>query len=332
MSEPTLRILSLGAGRQSSALLMMSARGDLPRLDAAIFADTGAEPDGVYRHLDRLEQDVARPAGIPVYRVSYGNLADDLLDPNRQASIPAYTLGPDGSRGMLSRKCTQRYKLSPLLAKVRELLGAEIREAPCRYCDGTGTRVAPWRAKRGEHVPGPCSVCKGTGQIRRVGPPPKGAWAEQWIGFGADEITRVSNHSDTNYARSRFPLVELGMTTQQCLTYLERYGFTSVAKSACWMCPYHGNREWRRLRDQEPEAWKKAVAFDRAYRRGPGMIADRFLHASLLPLDQAPIDHFQPRRDVQQLDLMDELFARRLEEGDPDGCSPWGCRSGERVA
>lgn len=40
MTAPTKRILSLGAGVQSSALLILAARGDLPRLDAAIFSDT----------------------------------------------------------------------------------------------------------------------------------------------------------------------------------------------------------------------------------------------------------------------------------------------------
>ena len=42
MSEP-LRILSLGAGVQSSAVLLMSCDGVLPKLDCAIFADTGWE-------------------------------------------------------------------------------------------------------------------------------------------------------------------------------------------------------------------------------------------------------------------------------------------------
>ena len=39
--RPVLNVLSLGAGVQSSTLLLMSCRGVLPKLDAAIFADTG---------------------------------------------------------------------------------------------------------------------------------------------------------------------------------------------------------------------------------------------------------------------------------------------------
>jgi hypothetical protein len=68
-----LRVLSLGAGVQSSTCLLMSLAGELPRLDAAVFADTGWEPKAVYAHLDRLEA-TATAGGIPVYRVSAGNL------------------------------------------------------------------------------------------------------------------------------------------------------------------------------------------------------------------------------------------------------------------
>jgi hypothetical protein len=41
-----LRVLSLGAGVQSTTLALMAAEGKLPGLDAAIFADTrlGAGP------------------------------------------------------------------------------------------------------------------------------------------------------------------------------------------------------------------------------------------------------------------------------------------------
>jgi hypothetical protein len=55
-TSPTLRVLSLGAGVQSTALAILAARGHLPRPDAAIFADTGWEPAAVYAHLDRLDR------------------------------------------------------------------------------------------------------------------------------------------------------------------------------------------------------------------------------------------------------------------------------------
>lgn len=47
-----LRILSLGAGVQSTTLALMAAHGEIgPMPDCAIFADTGWEPKAVYEHL-----------------------------------------------------------------------------------------------------------------------------------------------------------------------------------------------------------------------------------------------------------------------------------------
>ena len=329
-AEPTMRTLSLGAGVQSTTLLLLSALGELPKLDCAIFADTGWEPRAVYEHLDRVEREVAAPAGIPVYRVSRGNLREDLLNPDKMSMIPAFTLAPGGSRGMQGRKCTGNYKLAPIQAKTRLLLGANATERPCRFCDG-GRRIAPWRAKRGDQTPGECSVCDGSGFLVRIGQPPRSRYAEQWVGFSTDEITRVSGHSDTRYSRSRYPLLELGMSREQCIAYLRHHGWTSVAKSACIGCPYHGNKHWRQMRDETPGEFAEAVRFDEDYRTGPGMASERFLHISCKPLASAPIDSIQ-RNETVQLDLLDAAFAARLEEGDPDGCSPYGCRSGQPVS
>jgi hypothetical protein len=335
MSGPTMRVLSLGAGVQSTTLALLSANGELPLLDAAIFADTGAEPQAVYDHLDRLEREVLEPAGIPLYRVSNGRIQNDVLDPNQLRSIPGHTIDPDtGERGLMRRACTQVYKLQPIMGQVRLLLGATVgKPTACSKCRGTGERIAPWRVKRDEHIAGPCSVCDATGEIHRIGQPPTDTWAEQWIGFSTDEVSRVNDRGDTRYSRSRYPLLELGMSRVQCEAYLKSQGWTSVEKSACWMCPFHGNREWRRIRDTDPESWTKAVAFDRAYRRPPGMRHKVYLHISRRPLGEAPIDRVRPS-DYSQPSLLDAVYEadlERAENGDPDGCSPWGCRSGEPV-
>ncbi len=47
-----LRVLSLGAGVQSTTLALMAAHGEVgPMPDCAVFADTGWEPRAVYDHL-----------------------------------------------------------------------------------------------------------------------------------------------------------------------------------------------------------------------------------------------------------------------------------------
>ena len=52
--KTNLRVLSLGAGVQSSTLALMIEKGEIPMVEAAIFADTGGEPAVVYKWLDWL--------------------------------------------------------------------------------------------------------------------------------------------------------------------------------------------------------------------------------------------------------------------------------------
>jgi hypothetical protein len=122
---PRLRILSLGAGVQSTTLALMYSRGELgPMPDAAIFADTEWERREVYEHLDRLE----RKLSFPIFRVRAGNIRQDIETTassrtGRFASVPWFLRMPDGTIGMGRRQCTAHYKLEPIRKKVRELLG-----------------------------------------------------------------------------------------------------------------------------------------------------------------------------------------------------------------
>jgi hypothetical protein len=112
-----LRILSLGAGVQSTTLLMMMIEGEIQKADHAIFSDTGWEPKAVYEHLESLKP-LMEKAGIQFHIVSAGRIQDDGL-----ADLPWFTLNADGSKGMVRRQCTQKYKLKPLQKKQRELAG-----------------------------------------------------------------------------------------------------------------------------------------------------------------------------------------------------------------
>jgi len=288
-----MRLLSLGAGVQSTTLALMACEGRLDRLDGAIFADTGWEPKRVYDHLARLATEVLDPAGVPLHVVSAGNLRDDSINPgHRYASIPYFVRNPDGSEGMGRRQCTSEYKLSPIRRKVRELLGAEPPD------------------------------------FKRV---QRGRVAEEWVGFSADEIGRVNDHAP-QYIRTRHPLIELGMDRRACERYLADRGWGKVAKSACIGCPYHGNRQWREIRDHYPAEWADAVAFDEAIRKGGARVlplnGEAFLHRSRVPLALAPINRTTRGERLGWQTTIDDY----LETGDPDGCSPYGCRSGSAGA
>lgn len=133
MGEP-LRVLSLGAGVQSTTLLLMAIEGEIERPDHAIYADTQWEPQAVYRHLDWLEARAAE-VGIPIERVTAGDIRADMLagsPPGRRAgsrylTMPLYSRNQDGRPSMLRRQCTKEYKLTPIYRRIRAL-GATARE------------------------------------------------------------------------------------------------------------------------------------------------------------------------------------------------------------
>ena len=50
-----MKIISLGAGVQSTTLALLAHHKEIEPPDYAVFADTGWEPEAVYKHLDWLE-------------------------------------------------------------------------------------------------------------------------------------------------------------------------------------------------------------------------------------------------------------------------------------
>lgn len=246
-----LRVLSLGAGVQSTTMALLAAHGKIPMPDCAIFADTQWEPREVYEHLTWLRSANVLP--FPVHIVTAGDLRAGILarrntTGGRYAAIPWFTLSPAGEQGMGRRQCTSEYKLEPIARKVRELLGK--------------------------------------GQRDRV---PAGA-AEILIGISTDEAIRMKPARQA-YMTNRWPLIELGMSRRDCLRWLETNGYPGPPKSSCIGCPFHSDHYWRMMRDTKPEEWADAVAIDRALREGDarGMRAKEFMHSARVPLDQVDL-------------------------------------------
>lgn len=130
--EKFIRTLSLGAGVQSATMYLQAVAGMYPeKIHAAIFADTMWESPATYKMLDYLEE--VGGDTIPIHRVSAGDLGEAWFSGHinkdgghvQPPSIPWHLKNEDGSKGFNARGCSDRYKMTPLVAKVRELLGLE---------------------------------------------------------------------------------------------------------------------------------------------------------------------------------------------------------------
>lgn len=260
---PEHHFLNLGAGVQSTALYLMSIDGDepdVPKFDAAIFADTQEEPDEVYRHLEWLEQQ----GGPPIIRTTAGRLGDALdqgsdangnvrTDGGHYISIPAFTKHPDGRMGTIQRQCTKDFKVVPIEKALRRIVG--------------------------------CSPGR---------PVPKDIIVHQYMGLSFDEPKRVIRVKERFLAKPanwkvHFPLWDMQFDRSDCKAYLRERMPYEVPRSACVFCPFKRDDEWRRLKSDDPNGWERAVHIDKVCRTGTGLDAQRFLHRSCQPLDQVDL-------------------------------------------
>ncbi len=113
---------------------------------------------------------------------------------------------------------------------------------------------------------------------------------EMLIAMSLEEVTRMRD-ARNKWIKNRYPLIfDIPMHRQQSIEYVKTFGIGTPPRSSCMMCPFHSNSEWKRLRDNEPHNWKKAVQFDRACRQLPRMVSQTFLHPSLKPLDEVDLE------------------------------------------
>ena len=258
-----LHVISLGAGVQSTTMALMAAHGAIePMPDAAIFADTFAEPQPVYEHLEWLRSPNVLP--FPVHVVSVGKIVDDTLlaiegvkhGKGRSATAPFFTKGKKGDAAPLRRQCTDAYKTEPFNKQLRRMHGVDHGER--------------WPA----HIP-PAHV---------------------WLGISKDEAHRMKP-SRENFIVRRWPLIELEMSRWDCKQWLRRHEYPIPMRSACTICPYRRDSEWRELRDADADGFEEAVSVDRAIR--PGMqsrvhnpdanTGPLWLHRSMKPLERVDL-------------------------------------------
>lgn len=250
--ETEYTFLSLGAGVQSSCLALMAAKGEItPMPDAAIFADTQAEPQSVYDWLDWLEPQLP----YPVIRVTRGSITEESLrvrefkdDPTRKwvkSLIPAFIQNPNGTKGLMGRRCTFSYKVEMLEKTARKLA----------------------KIKRGQ----------------------KEITVTQWIGISWDEMQRMKE-ARKPWTQHRWPLIEKRMSRRHCLQWMKDNGYPEPPRSACMYCPFHSDDEWRRLRDEEPEAFEASIQFEKDLQAAKAQTDNQrgipYLHRTLVPLDQ----------------------------------------------
>ena len=261
------RVLSLGAGAQSTVMALMAESGEfgLEKPDIAIFADTGWEPPAVYDHLEWLKKQVS----FEIRVVSAGDIKENLKkgvmpDGSKFIGIPVFLQKADGEDAMMRRQCTTHYKLKPIHQELRTIFELKPRQAI-----------------------------------------PKGVRVEMWVGISVDEAARAKP-SREDWIRKRFPLIELGLSRAQLhLWFQERYPDRTLPKSACIGCPYHSDAVWKDLKENAPGSFMEAVQVDIELRSNPNITAltpdaEAYLHRSRKPLALVDFEGVKGYQDLME--------------------------------
>jgi hypothetical protein len=209
-------------------------------------------------------------------------------------------LNPDGTAGRVRRQCTGIYKIEPVEQRIREIVGLRPRQRPASIVVHQWLGISSDEGQRASYP----------GRWRRV----RAARQGDLFGGSAQDIRRMT-WVPCRWKTHTYPLLNLRllpdrrsqevpfvpamMSREDCLAWLERrYPGREFPRSACIGCPFRSNSEWRRMRDEDPEAFADAVDFDRALRAADqvGLAAKRlsvgtvYLHRQMVPLDEADLD------------------------------------------
>lgn len=269
-----LRTISLGAGVQSSALYRMAVMGLIgPKPDYAIFADTQNEPYWVTDSVKELQ----KWGDIPIIVATRGELGDEIrkaagIRDGRFANIPFWTQSAENPD-----------RSTPMRRHCTSDFKIQVVQKTVRELLGL---------KPGERAAGRFKT-------------------EEWIGISIDEVQRAKP-SRVDWIKTRWPLLyDIPMRRSEIQQWLEANGFSIPRKSACVFCPYRQPIEYANWRENEPEVFAEAVAWDELLRSGAtgrlkGMQGEAFIWKDLKPLRELPSVEELESRDDAQLDMFND--------------------------
>jgi hypothetical protein len=125
---------------------------------------------------------------------------------------------------------------------------------------------------------------------------------EVGIGISLDEFQRATTKYNTNLKTLVYPLLDLRLSRIDCINIIQHAGLPVPPKSSCWFCPFHSMETWQKMRNEEPEQFKKAVELEEIINQRRTFLGkdNVWLTRKLRPLPMATTD-------LQQLSFEDDF-------------------------
>lgn len=244
------QVCSLGGGKASTAMFLMSLHGDIDaKVDVGIWADTGWEPSTTHNTIAKLTE-YAKGFGVEIHTVrgkidGYG-IRQAMLNPDsRHGQMPMFTKNEQGKIINIGRYCTGYFKVDPIRRWIRSELGATFKKP-----------------------------------------------VNMWLGYTVDECMRMKP-SNKKYEVRRYPLIEHRISRRDCLSYLEKYGWNDVERSACVGCPYRLDSEYDILNETEKKELEEFETSlnDNGYKMAKSDNVEVRLHRSMTPITEKPYEN-----------------------------------------
>ena len=101
---------------------------------------------------------------------------------------------------------------------------------------------------------------------------PFGTTVELWLGISTDEAIRMKASRD-RWIHNRYPLVEAGMSREDCLDWWNARYDRPLERSACIGCPYQSRTRWIETKLRFPELFNETVEIDSNMRGRPSRLS-----------------------------------------------------------
>ena len=257
-------VLNLGAGVQSSTLALMAATGAITPMPDFAIF---ADTQAEPQSVYQWLEWLEKKLPFPVHRVTRGNMTDHMLEIRKANDGRLYTAS----------------MIPAFMQAIDGTIGLLGRSCTSHY------KIAPIL----KNLRKLCAIKRGEKKLQIT----------QWIGISYDEIHRMKPSRDA-WTQHRWPLIEREMRRHDCIAWLKKHGFPEPPRSACFYCPFHSNKEWRNLKENEPKAFAEAIKVEKELQRTKAE-TDRkksvpWLHRSCKPLEEVD---FSTETDAGQLDM-----------------------------
>ena len=115
-------VWSYGGGVQSAAIAVLVLRGELPRPERIVMADTSREASATWAYLDEVVQPALVEAGLRVEVAPHTLATKDLTSTDGRPLMPVYTSQAGGRRvGQMRNFCSGEWKRDVVRRYVRSL-------------------------------------------------------------------------------------------------------------------------------------------------------------------------------------------------------------------